>query len=147
MALKYSNTIVEILDQFSDNQKNIIKELNKKIKFDDVESGCLLPKLLEKDNFIILLKNKNSNEIYSFIWYGYYFNDNFGNFLHTNFSFTFVKFRNNGYNKLLRLELENICTSNKIKYIISSPFENSPSNKILINLGYQNENTYFYKKL
>ena len=147
MALKYSDILIEILDQFSDDHEIVIRELNKKIKFDDIETGSILPKFLEEDNFIILLKNKNSNEIYSFIWFGYYFNDDLGDFIHINFSFTFIKFRTNGYNKLLRLELENICISNKYKYITSTPFEDSLSKSVLINLGYQNNSTYFYKKL
>jgi hypothetical protein len=144
---RYSDISIEILDQFSDGYQSVIRELNKKIKSDDIESGSLLPKFLDENNFIIILKNKNSKEIYSFIWYGYYFNDNFGNFLHINFSFTFIKFRNNGYNKLLRLQLENICIRNKINYITSTPFEDSPSKTILVNLGYQNENKHFYKRI
>ena len=142
-----SNNSIEILNQYSNGYQNIIKQLNKKIKFDDIKSGCTLPNFLEINNKIIMLKNKNSNEILSFIWYGYYSCDDFGNFLHINFSFTFVKFRNNGYNKLLRLKLEKIGIQNKIQYITSTPFENSPSKKILINLGYQNGKTYVYKKL
>ena len=138
---------IEILTKYSNDYQNIIKQLNKKIKLDDIKSGCILPKLLFFKNFIILIKNNNSNEICSFIWYGYYSNEKFGNFLHINFSFTFVKFRNKGYNKLLRLELEKICINDKIQYITSTPFEDSPSTKILINLGYNNEKSFFYKKI
>ena len=32
------------------------------------------------------------------------------------------------------------CIRNKINYITSTPFEDSPSKTILVNLGYQNEN-------
>ena len=138
---------IEILDINSNNNQNIIKQLNTKIKLDDIKSGCILPKFLKNNNFIILFKNNNSNEICSLIWYGYYFNNKFGNFLHINFSFTFVKFRNKGFNKLLRLELEKICIKEKFQYITSSPFEDSPSTKILINLGYHNEKSFFYKKI
>lgn len=143
----YLDTQIDLLDQFNDGYIYIIKELNKKIKSDDAKSGCLLPIPLEKNNFIILLKNKNSGEIYSFIWYGYYFNDTYGNYLHVNFSFTFIKFRNKGYNKLLRLQLENICASNNFKYITSAPFEDSSSRIILENLGYMDNKTHFVKKL
>ena len=94
-----------------------------------------------------MLKDKNSNEILSFIWYGFYYNDNFGIILNVNFSFTFNKFRNNGFNKLLRLELEKIAILNNIQYITSVPFENSSSKKILINLGYVSKQNYFYKKI
>lgn len=138
---------IEILHHYSYDYHNIITQINNKIKSDDINNGCTLPNFLENNNKIILLKNNIFDEICSFIWYGYYFNDDFGNFLHVNFSFTFVKFRNNGYNKLLRLELENICINNNIQYITSTPFEDSPSIKILKNLGYNNKKSYFYKKL
>jgi hypothetical protein len=147
MTPLYLDTQIDLLDQFYDNHQYILKELDKKIKLDDVKSGCSLPTLLEKNNFIILLKNKNSGEIYSFIWYGYYFNNTYNNYLHVNFSFTFIKFRNKGYNKLLRLQLENICASNNIKYITSAPFDNSPSKIILANLGYLDNKTHFVKRL
>lgn len=108
---------------------------------------CFLPKQLDKENFIIMLKDKNSDEILSFIWYGFYHNDKFGTILHVNFSFTFNKFRFNGFNKLLRVELEKICIGNNIQYITSTPLENSPSKKILINLNYIMEFNCFYKKI
>lgn len=136
-----------ILDHQSSEIENIIKKLNKIIKSDDNDSGTYLPKKLNSDNFLILLKNKNLDKIVSFIWYGFYLNSELGKILHINFSYTFNKFRNNGYNKLLRLKLEKICISENIAYITSVPFENSPSKKILINLGYDSKLNYFYKKI
>ena len=138
---------INIINCDSYNIKNILNNLKKKIKLDDSNTGTILPKQLDDKNFIIMLKDKNSNEILSFIWYGFYYNDNFGTILNVNFSFTFNKFRNNGFNKLLRLELEKIAILNNIQYITSVPFENSSSKKILINLGYVSEQNYFYKKI
>ena len=144
---------IEILSQLSPDCEKIIKQINKKIKSSGDNSGSVLNKKLEKNNFILLLSNIKTKEIVSFIWYGIYFNDNFGDFLHVNFSYTFVKFRNRSYNKLLRVQLEKIGLDNNIQYITSTPFDNSPSKKILINLGYSNDLNNpdnpkcFYKKL
>lgn len=139
--------LINIINCRSHGITNILNKLKKKIKSDDSNTGTILPKQLDEENFIIMLKDKNSNEILSFIWYGLYYNYNFGTILNVNFSFTFNKFRNNGFNKLLRLELEKIAILNNIQYITSVPFENSLSKKILINLGYVSKQNFFYKKL
>ena len=136
-----------ILNYQSNNIKNIVNNLNKKIKSDDNTTGTFLPKQLDKDNFIVMLKDKISYEISSFIWYAFYPNDIFIKILHVNFSYTFNKFRFKGLNKSLTLELEKIGRNNKIQYITLTPFENSPIKKILIKLGYTSQINYFYKKI
>lgn len=136
-----------IIDTYVFNYKNIIKSINRKIKKDDRITGTSLPVNIDDDNFIILLKNTKSNEVLSFIWCGFYSNKEFGEILHVNFSYTFIKYRNNGYNKLLRLELEQISKQNKINYITSTPFEHSHSKNILIKLNYKQKSNYFYKKI
>jgi hypothetical protein len=143
------NIEINILTYDSIEIKKTINLLKKKIKYDNNKNitGTILPKILQEQNFIILIKNKNLDEILSFIWYGFYDNERFGRILHINFSYTFNKFKNNGFNTFLRLQLEKICIKNKIKYITSLPFENSPSKKILIKLSYKSELNYFYKKI
>lgn len=138
---------IEILNYHSNGIATIINKLNKKIKSDDNTTGTFIPKYLDKENFIIIAKKKNSNDIMSFIWYGFYYNEKYGRFLHVIFSYTFNEFRSNGLNKLLRFELEKICIQKNVQFIISTPFENSPSKKILINLGYISELNFFYKKI
>jgi hypothetical protein len=138
---------IEILNYQSDDITNIINKLNNKIKLDDNRTGTFIPKYLNQENFIIVSKKKYSNDIMSLIWYGFYNNEKFGRILHVNFSYTFNEFRSKGLNKLLRFELEKICIQNNVQFITSTPFENSPSKKILINLGYVSELNFFYKKI
>lgn len=141
------NLSISVLDSNTNSYENIKNEINKSIKHTDDISGIILPKKLFENNFIILLRNIISNKIVSFIWYGFYFNEKLGKVLHVNFSYTFVTFRNNGYNKYLRIELENICRTKNISFITSVPFKNSPSKKILVGLNYVDSINYFYKKI
>ena len=134
-----------IIDKNSLSQ--FIRKINKKINSDNKESGTNIPSILPNDNFIILLRDTKSDSILSLIWYGIYQNDEFGKILHVNYSYTFLQFRNKGYNKLLRTKLELIGIENCVEYMTSCPFENSGSRQILIKLGYTNRNNFFYKKI
>lgn len=136
-----------IVDKFSHNCNITIANINRKIKLDNKESGVAIPKKLPTGNFIILLKDSKSNTIMSLIWYGFYENNEFGKILHVNYSYTFNEFRNNGYNKILRLKLELIGTNNNANYITSCPFQSSKSKQILIKLGYISKKNCFYKKI
>lgn len=136
-----------VLDSNNTNYEYIKNKINKNIKNTDNVSGIILPKKLSENSFIILLKDKFNGDIISFIWYGFYVNNKLEQVLHINFSYTFITFRNNGYNKYLRIELENICKIKNINLITSVPFENSPSKKILIKLNYVDSINYFYKKI
>lgn len=140
-------TTTFILNHQSDSIMEIISKINKNIRLDDKETGTYLPHKLSDDNFIIFIRNINSNEIISFIWYGYYLNQELGKILHINYSYTFKKYRANGFNKFLRLELEKICRQNNIKYITSTPLEQSNSKTIMFGLGYDIGINYFYKKI
>jgi hypothetical protein len=67
--------------------------------------------------------------------------------MNINFTYTFSAFRNKGFNKFLRNELEKICIGMKIEFITSSPFESSPSKYILEKNGYVKMSNYYCKKI
>lgn len=115
--------------------------------------GCVIPRKLKLTDSVICIRNKITKEICSFIWFGIYRNIFFDIslekviYLHINYSYTFKKFRNNGFNKKLRLWIETYCVENNIGYIISVPFPDSNSKYILEKLGYIKINTYYMKKI
>lgn len=152
----------------------LLKLLSKRIKSENNSTeGCIVPKKLEPNNYIVCLVDKTTQDIISFIWFGIYTNslsENFNSdsdsdfdfdydlnisphpiinrtYVHTNYSYTYKKYRNNGLNKKLRLWIETYCSMNKIDYIISLPLADSNSKYILKKLGYIKINNYYFKKI
>ena len=128
---------------------NEIKQLNYNIKKDNKFDGTIIPSNLDNNQYILAIKYKNDTmyKIASFIWFGIYNGVELGKYLHINYSYTFVKFRNNGLNKKLRVQLEKICLKNNISTITSKPFDNSMSKNILLSLNYIQMPDYYCKKL
>ncbi len=125
-----------------------LKELNKLIKKDgDTITQGYVPTVLEHNHFVISLKSKTTHEIYSFIHFC--IRENFFDipkYIFVNYSYTFIKQRNKGLNKMLRLVLEDACKLNNIQAIISVPFKESNSRTIMDKLGYTNEKDDLYIK-
>ena len=133
-----------------------LKSLKLKIKQDTTNNnfeGCVIPKKLKSNEFVICIVNKITNDICSFIWFGIYNNIFFDisleklEHLHINYSYTIKKFRNSGFNKKLRLWIETYCGKNNIQYITSVPLPDSNSKYILEKLGYIKINTGYRKKI
>jgi len=132
-----------------------LKLLSDKIKKDSNNNleGCIIPKKLKSTDFVICVCNKITKEICSFIWFGIYKNIFFDidlkeiTYTHINYSYTLTKYRNNGFNKKLRLWVETYCVENNIEYIISVPLHDSNSKYVLEKLGYIKINTYYMKKI
>ena len=133
-----------------------LKSLTIKIKKDYVNNnleGCVIPKKLKLNEFVICIVNKITNDICSFIWFGIYSNYFFDislekiKHLHINYSYTFKKFRNNGFNKKLRLWIETYGVENNIENITSIPLPDSNSKYILEKLGYIKTDKYYIKKI
>jgi len=123
-------------------KKDLIKLYNF-IKSDNDIFGCELPKKLNSNEYIIAIVEEKTTDIQSFIWFGIYENKQMGKYLHTNFSYTFKAHRSNGFNKLLRLKLEEFAKENNINKITSIPLDKSLSANIINKLGYKfNENFY-----
>lgn len=142
--IKFVESEVELKLLLSDIKKDNLNNLE----------GCVLPQKLKPTDFVICIRNKITEDIYSFIWFGIYaddihFNINLKNknYLHINYSYTFKKHRNNGLNKKLRLWIETYCVKNSIGYIISVPLPDSNSKYILEKLGYFKINTFYMKNI
>ncbi len=140
--MNFSNIKISYL-----NLPGQISIVNKNIKKDDDSCGTNLPKKLDDNTFILVLKDILTKEIISLLWYGNYYSDSIGNFTNINFTYTFKKFRQKGFNKFLRIKLEEICIGNGIEIITSTPFEDSPSKNILEKIGYVKNLNYYWKKL
>ena len=125
---------------------DIIK-INKDIIKDNNIDRTFLPNQLKDNEYIIGYVDLKTNNIISFIWFGIYKNNEFGTFTHINYSYTFVKYRQNGLNVKLRIQIEKFCFENKIQTLTSKPFEDSLSKKILLGLGFCNNSNYYYKKI
>ena len=122
-----------------------IKKINKELKKDNVTNTNIPIKenpivlgIIENNNvasiiYVKFFKDKKSNK--KIIWICY--------------SYTLKNFRNKGYNKILRNILEEYCKCDKIDFIISIPFEDSYTNKILDNLNYKKSKNGIirYKKI
>ncbi len=129
------------------SENESLLELKKKFKKDkDNIFGLIFPKKIKSSEKILVLKDFQNNFL-SFIWFGIYENNEIGKFLHTNCSYTFTDFRSKGYNRLLRLELENYAKSIGILIITSKPLEGSKTIQILFNLDYCVKDNYFIKKI
>lgn len=138
------NNSIGLIDYIYDKE---LIFLSKNIKKDtDNIFGINLPKLLKSNEKIIGIKD-NENNLFSFIWFGFYENETIGKFVHINCSYTFKKYRLNGLNLILRKQLEKISLENKIYKITSKPLDGSGSDKILFKLGYIYSDNYFIKYL
>lgn len=161
MCTKNSEDFKEPLIKLLESE-NELKLLSKHIKNDNafgdkdiVIEGCIIPKKLKSTDFIVCLYH--DNKIISFIWFGLYSNNiyisaNSKKYLHVNYSYTFKKYRNNGFNKKLRLWIESYCYENNIRYIVSVPLPVSNSNFILEKMNYSKinhdgMNPYYIKEL
>lgn len=110
-----------------------IKKINKELKKDNV-TNTNIP---IKENPIVLGIIENNN-IASIIYIKLFKNKKFNiEIIWICYSYTFRNFRNKGYNKILRNILEEYCKCDKIDFIISIPFKDSYTNKILDNLNYK----------
>ncbi len=125
-----------------------LKELNKQIKKDrDTITQGFVPINLDENHFVICLRNKLTHEIHSFIHFC--IRENFldiPKYIFVIYSYTFIKQRNKGLNKMLRLVLEDSCKLNNINAIVSLPFKESNSRSIMDKLGYTNEKDDLYIK-
>ena len=130
--------------QFITNKIDLIR-LSNLIKLDNDISGCVLPKILKSNEYIIALIDKISNQIMSFIWFGIYENILIGKHMNTNYSYTIIKYRFNGLNKMLRLKLEEFALIKQIYKLTSKPFDDSLSLNILLNLGYVSNKNFYIK--
>ena len=143
----YFDSYIESMTiRFINDRKDLV-QLNKIIKLDNDITRCILPQKLEQNNYIICFIDEKLNQILSFIWFGIYENILLGKYIHTIFSYTFKKNRSNGFNKILRLKLEDFAIRNKVYKIVSVPFDKSPSLNILLNLGYISMNNFYLKNL
>ena len=138
--------------QLLTNKNQILKKLTQNIKKDNKDDnfGCLIPKKIKVNEYIICFIDIKNNIVSSFIWFGIYPENkiiNIDKYIHINFSYTFDAYRNLGLNKKLRLWIETYCLENKINYIISVPLPDSNSENILIKLGYKKKDTYYIKKI
>lgn len=126
------------------NEPKDIIELNKMIKKDgDKITQGVLPVNLDLDNFIICLKSRNSHKICSFIHFSIRYNFSGQNkvldkIIYVNYSYTFINYRKQGLNKILRLVLESVSKLNNCKAIVSVPFIESESRIVMEKLGYSN---------
>ena len=123
--------------KYCKSKEKIIK-INKQIKIDgDKISGIYIPIILPSNNFIICLKNILDKKIVSFIHYQISYNfKKFDKILFMNYSYNFITYRKRGFNKKLRLFLEDICKKKKIKVIVSLPFPEFESRIVIIKLYY-----------
>lgn len=118
--------------------------LNKKIKKDgDKITKGSVPSILEFDNFVICLKDRQTNQICSFIHFSIRYdfpnkNQIINKIIFINYSYTFIKYRKQGLNKMLRLVLENACKLNNCDAIVSVPFPESESRIVMEKLDYVN---------
>ena len=126
-----------------------LKKLKKLLKIDnDNLTGVVLPKKLKSNDYIICLIDKNNSKIISFVWFGIYKDNEFNkNYIGINYSYTFIKFRSNGYNTKLKILIEKFGKDNNIDHIKSIPFESSKSKNILLSLGFNIITDYYIKKI
>jgi len=68
-------------------------------------------------------------------------------YVYINFTYTFVKYRQKGHNRLLRQLVENIAKELNLEYVVSLPFENASSRIVLEKMGYLSDNRIYTKKL
>ncbi len=125
------------------NEPTEITNLNKQIKHDgDKITQGIIPRVLELDNYVICLKERDTNKICSFIHFSIRNNfQNLDKIIYINYSYTFITHRKKGLNKMLRLVLESACKLNDCKAIVSVPFPESESRIVMNKLGYINTNT------
>jgi hypothetical protein len=145
----YVNTI-DKSDYYLDylNQTHELIQLNKDIRKDgDKITKGFVPTILENDNFIICLKNKITHKICSFIHFS--IRQNFSQYkkiIFINYSYTFISFRKQRLNSMLRLVLEDACKLNNIDAIVSVPFPESESRIVMGKLGYSNVHSDIFIK-
>jgi len=134
-------------------QTGMLSLLGKKIKNENgTIEGCILPKKIKPNEIVVCVINKVNQDIISFIWFGNYINKINPDliekqYIHINYSYTFIKYRNLGLNKKLRLWIESFGIQNNIEYIVSVPLSDSNSKYVLEKLGYTKINLYYLKKI
>ncbi len=69
------------------------------------------------------------------------------NYAYINFTYTFSKYRQQGYNRILRHLVETIAQELELEYVVSLPFENANSRIVMEKMGYQTIGNIYLKKL
>jgi hypothetical protein len=133
------------------NDKTKLKKISKIVNANDTNGGT---NLTANDNtFMVCLYDKLTNDINDIVSFvNFTFIDReiaicattgkqvlIPKYIYINFSFTFVKYRQQGYNSLMRKFIEDICKEFDIPCIMSCPFEGANSPIVLKKLGYQTD--------
>jgi len=133
------------------NSKNKLKQICTLVNRDDKNCGTKL--MFSNEVFTVCVVD--SDQIISLISFKICKNKEIEideikfitDYLYINFTYTFVRYRQKGYNKILRQLLEDIAKYLNLEYVVSVPFENANSKIVLEKMDYLSKNNIYYKKL
>ncbi len=133
------------------DSRNKLKKICSLVKKDNESFGTNL--IFDNKNFTVCLVN--SDKVMSLISFKICKNKQLElgevkcitDYIYINFTYTFVRYRQQGYNKLLRQLVENIAKELNVEYVVSLPFENASSQIVLKKMGYISDGNIYYKQI